>query len=168
MRDDPPVATEQGTREAAADALTALLAPYADPALPGRLVDVPPDVAGRALRLLPSDMRTARLNLSQPPMAWLAAVAAELGGRLVGALEPGQAFVRLDGVQVDAALARPLAERVAAAWPQTVTAPAALPASTAEAWTSWTAAWAIWTGIGTDLLGAPLPADAAVVGALWD
>jgi hypothetical protein len=168
VRDDPPVATEQRAPDTAADALTALLAPYADPALPARLVDVPVDVAGRALDLLPADMRTARLNLSQPPMAWLVAVAAELGGRLVGALEPGRAFARLDGMQVDAALARPLAERVAAAWPETATAPAALPAATAEAWTSWTAAWPIWTGIGTDLLRAPLPADATVLGVVWD
>jgi hypothetical protein len=168
VRDDPLVATGQGARDAAADALTALLVPFADPALPGRLVDVPPDVAARTLHLLPSDMRTARLNLSQPPMAWLVATAAELDGRLVGSLEPGRAFARLDGVQVDAALARTLAERVAAAWPDTTGAPAALPAATAEAWTSWTAAWPIWSGIGTDLLHAPLPPDAAVLGLVWD
>jgi hypothetical protein len=168
VREDPPVAAEQQAPDAAADALTALLAPYADPAVPTRLVDVPPDVGGRALDLLPSDMRTARLNLTQPPMAWLVAVAAELGGRLVGSLEAGRAFARLDGVQVDVAVATPLAERVAAAWPETAGAPAALPAATAEAWTSWTAAWPIWSGIGTDLLDAPLPEDAALVGLLWD
>lgn len=162
------MATEQRTPDAAAEALAALLAPYADPALPGRLVDVPPDVAERALDLLPSDLWTARLNLSQPPMAWLVDTAAELGGRLVGALEPGRSFARLDGVQVDAALTRPLAERVAAAWPEIDDAPAALPAATAEAWNSWTAAWPIWSGIGTDLLGAPLPPDAAVLGLVWD
>jgi hypothetical protein len=168
VRDDPPVATGQRTPDAAADALAALLAPYADSALPGRLVDVPPDVAARALDLLPPDLRTARLNLSQPPMAWLVATAAELGGRLVGALEPGRSFARLDGVQVDAALARPLAERVAAAWPESDAAPAALPAATAEAWNSWTAEWPIWSGLGTDLLRAPLPPDAAVLGLVWD
>jgi hypothetical protein len=64
----------------AAEALTALLSRYVDPALEqtGRLVDVPPAVAARYLRLLPADLVGARLNLVQPPMTWLVALTAEL------------------------------------------------------------------------------------------
>jgi hypothetical protein len=154
---------------AAADALAALLAPYADPHLAqaGRLVDVPVDVAAQALDLLADDVVTSRPNLVQPPMRELVSLAADLGGRLVGAVVPGRAFVHFDGVQVDAALAPALAERIAAAWPAEGAVEDALSAAVAEAWTSWDADWPVWTGSGADLLrGAPL--GAAVVGLVWD
>ncbi len=151
-----------------AQEVAALLAPYADPELAGRLVDVPPEIGARAVALLPPDLRTARLNLSQPPMSWLVEVAAALQGRLVGSLEAGKAFVRFDGVQMSSARARQLAVRIAETWPETAGAPAALPAATAEAWTRWTAHWPTWTGNGEDLLNVQLPQDAAVVGVVWD
>jgi hypothetical protein len=151
-----------------AQTLAALLAPYADPELAGRLVDVPPEVGAEALALLPPDLRTARLNLSQPPMSWLVDVAVELGGRLVGSLAAGRAFARFDGVQVSSSRARHLAVRISEAWPETADAPAALPAATAEAWTEWTATWPIWSGTGADLLSARLPQEAAVLGVVWD
>jgi hypothetical protein len=90
---------------APADALTTLLAPYADPALPGRLLDLPPwPIAARALELLPADLAAARLNV-QPPMICLVAQAADLHGRLVGSHTPGRALVVFDGIPVDAAAA---------------------------------------------------------------
>jgi hypothetical protein len=54
-------------------ALAALLAPYSDPDFQqiGRLVDVPPAVAERALQLLLPEQRTAGLNMTRPPMVWL-------------------------------------------------------------------------------------------------
>jgi hypothetical protein len=118
--------------------------------------------------LLAPDLRTARLNLSQPPMSWLVDVAAELDGRLVGSLAAGRAFARFDGVQLSSSRARQLAARIAEAWPETADAPAALPAATAEAWTGWTATWPIWSGTSADLLSTQLPPDAAVVGVIWD
>jgi hypothetical protein len=150
--------------------LAALLEPYADPnpGQAGRLLDVPPGVAAAALALLPEDLRVARLNGSQPPMRDLTALAAEFGGRLVGGLMTGRAFVRFDGVQVPAAAARDLAARVAAEWPAATEWPAALESAVAEAWASWTSAWAAWKGVGTDLLTGPLPAGIAVVGLWWD
>jgi len=117
------------------------------------------------LDLLPADLATGRLNGVQPPMRWLVAMAADLGGRLVGQFVPGRGFARFDEVQVSAAAARTLAERVAAAWPATADTPAALPAATAEAWPSWAAdAEPSWTGLGTDLLTVPLPPGSAVAG----
>ena len=153
-----------------ADALAVLLAAHVDPGLAaaGRLVDVPPPVAARALQLLPADLPAARLNLVQPPMTWLVERAGQLGGRLVGSLTPGRGLVVLDRIQVDAAAARELAEAVAAAWPAAAGLPGALEAAVAEAWTSRTAEWPYWTGTGTDLLAGPLPARAAVVGLWWD
>jgi hypothetical protein len=155
---------------AAADALAVLLTPYTDPHLAetGRVVDVPVDVAARALALLADDVVTSRPNLVQPPMRELVSLAADLGGRLVGAVVPGRAFVRLDGVQVDAAIARTLAERIAAAWPADGGVGDALSAATAEAWTSWDADWPVWTGSGADLLRGAAPSEAAVVGLVWD
>jgi hypothetical protein len=154
-----------------AGALDALLRPYADPdpQQVGRLIDVPPAVAAKALAHLPADLAEARLNMVQPPMRWLVQVAAEVGGRLVGALAPGRAAVRFDGLQVDVAAARRLAELVAGAWPDKPDAPAALFAAVAEAWPSWSAGeQPMWTGIGTDLLTQDLPPGAAVVGLWWD
>jgi hypothetical protein len=155
----------------AAEALTALLAPYTDPTLgqAGRLLDVPVPVAARALGLLPSDMVGARLNIVRPPMTWLVQLAGELRlGRLIGSLTPSRGLVAFDGVQVDAVAAGELAARVAAAWPAVGDLPAALESATAEAWTSWTAEWPTWSGPGTDLLTRPLPAGTAVVGLWWD
>jgi hypothetical protein len=149
--------------------LAALLAPYADPDFQqiGRLIDVPPMVAGQALQLLLPEQRTGRPNLTQPPMAWLVEQARELDGRLVGALAVGRAYVRFDGIQVPAAAAPELAVRVAAAWPVTAEGVDALASAVAEAWNSWTATHPTWTGSGTDLLTAPLPPDSAVVGLGW-
>ena len=160
-----------GTRPGPADPVAALLGAYIhpDPALGPLVIDVPPATAAQVLDLLPVDLATARLNGVQPPMRWLVAVAADLGGRLVGSFVPGRGFARFDGVQVSATAARTLAERVAAAWPTTADAPAALPAATAEAWPSWASdAAAIWTGLGTDLLTQPLPPGTAVAGLWWD
>jgi hypothetical protein len=153
-----------------ARSLAALLAPYGDPGLQqvGRLVDVPPAVAEQALRFLLPEQRTARPNMTQPPMAWLVEQARELGGRLVGALAVGRGYARFDGVQVPAAAARELAERVAAAWPGTADAPDALAAAVAEAWASWAATSPLWVGGGPDLRAGPLPSGAAVVGLWWD
>ena len=89
-----------------ATASTALLAAYTDPILApvGRLMDVPHEVAARALEFLPADLAGARLNLVQPPMTWLVAQAAERpGGRLTGSLTAGRGLVVFDGIQVDAA-----------------------------------------------------------------
>jgi hypothetical protein len=127
----------------AAEALSALLTAYADPA-PGqamRLVDVPPDVARRALRHLPPDLAAARLNLVRPPMTWLVEQADRLGARLVGSLTADRGLAAFDGLQVEVASARTLAERTAAAWPATGDIPGALQAAVAEAWPSWTAEW---------------------------
>jgi hypothetical protein len=153
-----------------ARALTALLAPYADPDLQqvGRFVDVPPAVAAHALQLLLPEQRSARPNLMQPPMEWLVEQARELDGWLVGSLAVGRSYARLDGVQVPAATARELAARVATAWPGTADRTDALTAAVAEAWPSWTATHPTWTGTGTDLLDAQLPPDTAVVGLWWD
>jgi hypothetical protein len=129
---------------------------------------VPPVVAGRALLFLRPDQRTARPNLVQPPMTWLIQQARQLSGRLVGALATGRAFVRFDGIQVPASVARELAARVAAAWPASRQAEAALAAATAEAWPSWTSATPTWSGTGPDLLVEPAPAGTAVVGLWWD
>jgi hypothetical protein len=109
-------------REGAASALAALLASYADPdpSQGPRLLDVPAEVGAQVLAMLPEDQVTARLNLVQPPMNWLVAHCADLGGRLVGSLVPGRGFVRFDGVQLgDVSTARALAESVAADWPAT-------------------------------------------------
>jgi hypothetical protein len=153
-----------------ADALSALLTAYLDRALApaGRLLDVPPPIAGQALELLPPDLATARLNLVRPPMTWLVEQAAQLDGRLVGSLTAGRSLVAFDGIQVDVAAARRLAARVAAAWPATRDLPAALASATAETWTSWTAEWPTWSGPGTDLLTRSLPTGTAVVGLWWD
>lgn len=147
-----------------AESLAALLAPYADPNpdQEGRLRDVPAAVARAALAHLPADLRDARLNGSQPPMSWLGAQAADLGGRLVGSLAAGRAFVRFDGVQVDRRAADELVQRLASE------VPGALEAATAEAWATWTNEQPMWTGAGTDLLIGGLPAGAAVVGVWWD
>jgi hypothetical protein len=146
------------------------LAPYADPGAgrTGRLLDVPPAVAKAALALLPEELRAARLNLCQPPMSWLVTVADDLSGRLVGMLEPGRLFVRFDGVQVPATVARTLAARMATEWPPTANAPGALDSAVAEGWPSWTATEPTWTGVGTDLLTGPLPPSVAVVGVWFD
>ena len=154
-----------------ASALTALLTAYVDPALPqaGRLVDVPASVAVRCLRLLPADLADTRFNLVRPPMAWLVTQAAELpGARLTGSFKPGRSLAVFDGIQVDAPAAGRLAGRVATDWPATGDLPAALESATAEAWTSWRAAWPTWSGPGNELLTRPLPADVAVVGLWWD
>ncbi|MGY1825799.1 MULTISPECIES: hypothetical protein [unclassified Blastococcus] len=154
----------------AADALAELLSAHLDPDLPdaGRLLDVPPPTAARALELLPGDLPAARLNGVRPPMTWLVEYATLLGGRLVGALTAGRGLVTFDGIQVDAAVAPELAARVAADWPAAGDLHGALAAATAEIWTSWTAGWPTWRGPGTDLLARPLPARAAVVGLWWD
>jgi hypothetical protein len=154
-----------------ASALAALLSEYADPdpEQAPRLVNVPPETAARGLALLPPDLTSARLNLTQPPMAWLVQQAAELGGRLTGALPPGKAFLLIDGIQVPAASSRELAGRISSAFPATADAPAALPGAVCEAWSSWDAdAPPVWTGTGEDLLSGALPADARVVGYWWD
>jgi hypothetical protein len=154
----------------AADALRALLAEYVDPVLTpaGRLLDVPPPVAARALELLPADLGAARLNLVRPPMTWLVELARQLSGRLVGSLTAGRLLVTFDGIQVDAAAGRRHAARVAAGWPATSDLPAALASATAEAWASWTAGWPTWSGPGTELLTRRPPAGTAVVGLWWD
>jgi hypothetical protein len=154
----------------AADALSALLAAYLDPALAPacRLLDVPPPVAAQALELLPPDMAASRLNLVRPPMTWLVELARQLGGRLVGSLTAGRGLVTFDGIQVDAPAGRRLAARAAAAWPATGDLPAALASATAETWTSWSAVWPTWSGPGTDLLARRLPTGTAVVGLWWD
>ncbi|MGY1805786.1 hypothetical protein ACI8AF_00275 [Blastococcus sp. SYSU D00669] len=154
-----------------AGALDVLLRSYADPdpQQVGRLIDVPPAVAANALTLLPAHLAEARLNLTQPPMRWLVECAAVLGGRLVGAMAPGRAAIRFDGIQVDRAVARQLAKRVAEAWPAASDIPAALSAAVAEAWPSWSPDEPpLWTGEGTDLLTRDLPPGAAVVGLWWD
>jgi hypothetical protein len=158
-------------REGAASALAALLAPYADPdpSHGPRLLDVPPAAASQALDHLPDDLTTARLNLVQPPMRWLVALAADLGGRLVGSTVPGRRYVRIDGVQLPAAAALLAAERIARDWPVTAELPSALSAATAEAWASWAPeSQPVWTGTGEDLLAAQLPAEAAVFGLWWN
>ena len=152
----------------AAAALGALLAPYADPTLPGRLLDVPAPVGARAQAQLPADLAAARINLVRPSMTWLVEQAGQLGARLVGALNPGRGLVAFDGIQLEAVHARTLAERVVAAWPATGDIPGALEVAVAEAWTSWTALEPTWTGAGTDLLTGPVPASAGVVGLWWD
>jgi hypothetical protein len=153
---------------AATDAITTLLTPYADDALPGRVLDVPPAVGQRLLALLPDDMRRVRPNGSQPSMEWLVAQAAEFEARLVGGLVPARSYARIDGIQLDVDAAPSLAARVAAAWPATGDTPGALEDAVAEAWSAWTAREPIWTGAGTDLLIGTLPAGAAVVGLWWD
>src|SRR3954470_15585700 len=156
----------RGMAPSGVEALTALLAPYADPdpdlASVGRLVDVPPAVAAAALEYLPTDARDARPNGTQPAMTWLAAQAAELDGRLVGSLVPGRGFVRFDGIQLGHERGCVLARRIDAE------GPGALEAAVAEAWSSWEAERPVWTGVGTDLLDGELPAGAAVVGLWWD
>lgn len=152
----------------AAEALDALLAAYADPELPPRLVDVPAAVAAAALGALPADLAGARLNLTQPPMTWLVDQAGQLGARLVGSRTPGRGLVVFDGIQVEAARARTLAELIAVAWPAADDIPGALEAAVAEAWPSWTAQWPMWTGAGGELLTGPMPIGAAVVGLWWD
>jgi hypothetical protein len=151
-----------------AAALGALLAPYADPTLPGRLLDVPAPVGARALAQLPADLAAARINLVRPPMTWLVEQAGQLGARLVGALNPGRGLVAFDGIQLEAMHARTLAERIAAAWPATEDIPGALAAAAAEAWPSWTAEEPTWTGSGTDLLTGTLPTGAVIIGLWWD
>ena len=150
--------------------LTALLAPYADAGAgqTGRLLDLPPAVAKAALALLPEELRAARLNLCQPPMSWLVAVADDLAGRLVGVFEPERLFVRFDGVQVPATAAGALAARIATEWPPTANAPGALQSAVAEGWPTWTATEPTWTGLGTDLLTGRLPPSVAVVGVWFD
>jgi hypothetical protein len=150
-----------------ADALASLLEPYADPALAGRLLDVPPDVAGRALELLPRKLAAARLNLVQPPMTWLVKQADDMHGRLVGSLTHGRPLAVFDGIQVAAAAARELARRVAADFPAVGDLPSALESATAETWTSWSAEWPTSSGSGTRLLTRPLPPGTAVVGLWW-
>jgi hypothetical protein len=132
------------------------LAPYADPhlAAAGGLVDVLPEVAARAVDLLPADQAAARLDLVRPPMRWLVDVAVDLDGRLVGSVYRG--FVGFNGVQFGAAVARTLAERIDRACPATGESPAALPAATAEGWSGWSADRPLWTGGGADLLERPL------------
>jgi hypothetical protein len=88
--------------------------------------------------------------------------------RLIGSVTTGRGLVAFDGIQVDAATARALAARVAAAWPAVGDVPGALESATAETWTSWTAEWPTWSGPGTDLLTRPLPTGTAVVGLWWD
>lgn len=162
----PEDALTRAAGRACAAELAALLESFADPdpGQTGRLVDVPPGVAAAALELLPDDLRIARLNGTQPPMRELAALAAEFGGRLIGGLMSGRAFVRFDGVQVPAAAARRLAERVADQCPATAEWPGALESAVAEAWPSWTATCSSWQGVGTDVLAEPLPASNEVVG----
>ena len=154
--------------QARASALAALLAPYSDPDLPGRLLDVPPEVAAEALELLDADLGTARPNRVQPPMQWLVRQAAALDGRLTGGLVRGRTFLRLDGVQVPAAAARELAARAAGAWPSHGGTPSALQGAVAEAWVSWTAQEPTWVGVGTDLLATPWSLEVTVVGLWWD
>jgi hypothetical protein len=153
-----------GPPTAGAESLASLLAPYVDPdpEQAGRLRDVPARVARAALEHLPADLRDARLNGTQPPMSWLAAQAADLGGRLVGSLVPGRAFVRFDAVQVERQAVDELVRRVASE------IPGALEAAIAEAWASWKDEQPMWTGSGTDLLDGRLPPGAAVVGLWWD
>lgn len=152
--------------DAAAAELAALLAPFVNSS--GRLVDVPPSVAAEALSLLPGDLAHDRLNGVQPPMTALVLLAKELGGRLVGALAEGTLFLRFGGIQVPAAVAGGLAERVDTGWPATTADPGALACATAEAWPSWTAGTSSWRGIGIELLSGDLPAEAQVVGLWWD
>ncbi len=150
------------------DPVAALLAPYADATLPGRLLDVPAAVGQRLLALLPDDMRRARPNGSQPPIEWLVAQAADFDARLVGGLVAGRSYARIDGIQLGVDAARSLAARIAAAWPAIGDGPGALEDAVAEAWTGWSAREPIWTGAGTHLLTGTLPAGAAVVGLWWD
>jgi len=156
----------RGTAPSDGEALTALLAPYADRdpdlAAAGRLVDVPPAVAAAVLEYLPADARGARSNGAQPAMTWLAAQAAELDGRLVGSLVPGRLFVRFDGIQLGRERVRALARRIDAE------VPGALQTAVAEAWSGWDAELPVWTGVGTDLLNGELPGGAVVVGLWWD
>jgi hypothetical protein len=165
------VTSEQTSGDGAASALAALLAPYADPdpTQGPRLLDVPAEVGAEVLAVLPEDQVTARLNLAQPPMTWLVAQCADLGGRLVGSVVPGRRFVRFDGVQLgDILAARTLAQRIVADWPATASVPSALAAAIAEAWASWApAGQPVWTGTGDDLLTAPLPSEAEVIGLWW-
>jgi hypothetical protein len=157
-------------QEGRSDILSALLAPYADadPGQRGRLVDVPPTVAAEALQLLLVEQVDSRCNGTQPPMRWLVKQAAALRGRLVGSVAAGRRYARFDGIQVPTPAARLLAERIAADWPGTDIAPAALPAAVAEAWTSWDANEPIWTGTGPNLLTSGLPSKVVVVGLWWD
>ncbi|MGY1838434.1 MULTISPECIES: hypothetical protein [unclassified Modestobacter] len=152
----------------AAEELRALLCGYADPDQATRLLDVPPAVADRALQHLPADLAAARLNRVQPPMTWLVEQASHLGARLVGSLTPGRGLVVFDGIQVEVASARTLAERIAGAWPATGDAPGALEAAVAEAWPSWAAPEPTWTGAGPALLVGPWPAGTVAVGLWWD
>ncbi|MBB3084216.1 hypothetical protein [Geodermatophilus sabuli] len=147
--------------------LADLLAPFADPDLTqaGRLLHVPPHVAATALGRLPADLCSARLGAA-PPMSWLVALATDVDGLLTGAVVFGREYVRFDGVQVGRAAARELAARIGAAFPAADDQPGALESAVAEAWSSWTAREPVWTGVGTDLLAGPLPADAEVAG-LW-
>jgi hypothetical protein len=161
----PPQAS---ARRATPGELARLLEPYADPEQPGRLVDVPTSVGREALGLLPADLGHARLNLTQPPMVGLLALAEQLEGRLVGSLARGRLFARLDGIQVAVAAARELAKRVAATWPARGEVPAALESAVAEGWPGWTATGPSWEGIGPDLLAPPLPSEVKVVGLWWD
>lgn len=150
--------------------LAGLLGRYADRSSGqlGRLVDVPPPVAAAALRLLLADQVDGRCNGVQPSMRWLVQQAGELGGRLVGSVTAGRDYARFDGIQVPAAAARQLAQKVAADWPATATEPASLSAGVAEAWTSWDATEPCWTGTGPDLLALQLPPGTVVVGLWWD
>jgi hypothetical protein len=172
VQHDAAVTSARDSGDGTVSTLAALLAPYADPdpTQGPRLIDVPAGVGAQVLAMLPENQVTARLNLVQPPMTWLVAQCADLGGRLVGSVVPGRGFVRFDGVQVgDVSKARTLAERVAADWPATAGVPSALAAATAEAWASWAPEeQPVWTGTGEDLMTAPLPAEAAVLGLWWN
>ncbi|MGY1887751.1 hypothetical protein ACI799_20835 [Blastococcus sp. SYSU DS0753] len=157
-----------GSARTRTPALVELLDPYIDRDLPGQLLDVPPQIAVAALGLLDRELGTARPNGVQPPMQWLVAQAAALGGRLNGGLVRERAFLRLDGIQVPAGVARELAARTAGAWPAHGASPSALEAAVAEGWVSWTARDHAWVGVGTELHTAPWPGEVAVVGLWWD
>jgi hypothetical protein len=166
----PGMAGDKATRawpvSAPADALTALLAPYADPALPGRLVDVPPPVAARALELLPPDLAAVRLNLVQPPMTWLVERAPELHGGSSDRTPPG---ARWSWSTASRSRRRP-----PASWPHESprTTPRSAPAIGAGVSHGGDldvvdGRVADVVGPGTDLLAGPLPPGSAVVGLSW-
>lgn len=145
--------------------LDALLMPYWDGDPVGesvRLVDLPPDVAEAALRLVDddpaADLRTP-FPYDQPSPRRLIAIARALDGRLVGACVIGRGYLHLDGVQVPAHAAASLLDALN-------DVPGARAAAVAEAWTSWDADRPAWTGPARNLLD-HLPSG-GVAGCWWD
>lgn len=157
--------------------LALLLAPYRDLAMTfgddlgaddqqgWRFVDAPPAVASAALVLVESALPGARPN-GQPPSGWLVEQAGMLDGRVCGSVAPARSFLRIDSVALPAPAGPAFTAAVRAAWPAGVGEIEPLRPAVVEAWESWDATRALWTGAGIDDL--PPLAPGAVLTYWWD